>query len=166
MQKQKLVWSVATRKVSDLTKNGYNPRKISEGEKRDLENSIREFGTVVPVVLNIGSRENIIIGGEQRIKIYADLGIKNVECMVPSRELNPTEEKELNLRLNKNTGSWDENLLKDFDMDMLLGVGFGDEELQSLFDDVDLTEDHFDIEKALKETITTKVKTGEIWELG
>jgi DNA modification methylase len=51
-------------------------------------------------------------------------------------------------------------------MDMLLGVGFGDEELQSLFDDVDLTEDDFDIEKALKETINAKVKTGEIWELG
>jgi len=166
MQKQKLTWSLTTRKVSDLTKNGYNPRKISESEKRDLENSVKEFGTVVPVVLNIGSRENIIIGGEQRIKIYADLGIENVECMVPSRELTPTEEKELNLRLNKNTGSWDENLLKDFDMDMLLGVGFGDEELQSLFDDVDLTEDDFDIEKALKETIASKVKTGEIWELG
>jgi DNA modification methylase len=166
MQKQKLVWSLTTRKVSDLTKNGYNPRKISESEKRDLENSIKEFGTVVPVILNIGSRENIIIGGEQRIKTYADLGIENVECMVPSRELTLTEEKELNLRLNKNTGSWDENLLKDFDMDMLLGVGFGDEELQNLFDDVDLTEDDFDIEKALKETLTSKVKTGEIWVLG
>jgi DNA modification methylase len=166
MQKQKIAWSVATHKVSELTKNGYNPRKMSESEKRDLENSIKEFGTVVPVILNIGTRENIIIGGEQRIKTYVDLGIENVECMVPSRELTPIEEKELNLRLNKNTGSWDENLLKDFDIDMLLGVGFGDEELQNLFDDVDLTEDDFDIEKALKETITSKVKTGEIWELG
>jgi DNA modification methylase len=166
MRKQAITWSVTTRRVSDLTKNGYNPRKISEGEKRDLENSIKEFGTVVPVILNIGTRNNVIIGGEQRITIYADLGIANVECMVPSRELTTTEEKELNLRLNKNTGSWDENLLKDFDMDMLLGVGFGDEELQSLFDDVDLTEDDFDIQKALKETITPKVKAGEIWELG
>ena len=166
MQKQKLIWSVTTRKVSDLTKNGYNPRKISESEKRDLEKSIKEFGTVVPVILNIGSRANVIIGGEQRVKIYADLGMEEIECMAPSRELSLVEEKKLNLRLNKNTGSWDENLLKEFDMDMLLGVGFGDEELQSLFDDVDLVEDDFDIEKAIKETITAKVKTGEIWELG
>jgi DNA modification methylase len=166
MQKQKLTWSVTTRKVSDLTKNGYNPRKISESEKRDLEKSIKEFGTVVPVIINIGSRASVIIGGEQRVRIYADLGIETIECMVPSRELSLNEEKELNLRLNKNTGSWDENLLKEFDMDMLLGVGFGDEELQNLFDDVDLVEDDFDIEKALKETVTAKVKTGEIWELG
>jgi hypothetical protein len=123
----KLTWSLTTRKVSDLTKNGYNPRKISENEKRDLESSIKEFGTVVPVILNIGKRNNIIIGGEQRVKVYADLGIESIECMTPSRELTLTEEKELNLRLNKNTGSWDENLLKDFDMDMLLDVGFGDE---------------------------------------
>jgi DNA modification methylase len=152
--------------VSDITENGYNPRKISESERRDLENSIKEFGTVVPVVLNSGKRGNVIIGGEQRVKIYADLDIENVECMIPSRELTLEEEKELNLRLNKNTGSWDENLLKEFDMEMLLGVGFGDEELQSLFDDVDLVEDDFDIEKALKETIVPKVKIGEVWELG
>jgi DNA modification methylase len=166
MQKQKLTWSVTARKVIDLTKNGYNPRKLSESERRDLENSIKEFGAVVPIVLNIGSRTNIIIGGEQRLKIYADLGIAEVECMIPSRELTLEEEKELNLRLNKNTGSWSEELLKEFNMDMLLDVGFGDEELQNLFDDLDMTEDDFELDKAIKETPIAKVKSGEIYELG
>lgn len=166
MKKQKLVWSVTSCKVSDLVKNGYNPRKLSESEKRDLEKSVKEFGMVVPVVLNIGSRANILIGGEQRVKVYADLGIEDVECMMPSRELTLEEEKELNLRLNKNTGSWNEELLKEFDMSILLDVGFGDEELQNLFDDVDLVEDDFDLEKAIKETPVAKVKLGEIYELG
>lgn len=166
MKNYKITWSLTKYAVSDLIQNGYNPRKISENEKRDLEKSIKEFGTVVPVVLNIGQRSNVIIGGEQRVKIYADLGIQEIECMIPSRELTLTEEKELNLRLNKNTGSWDENLLKDFDMDILLDVGFGDEELQNLFDDVDITEDDFDVDKAIKETIIPKVVLGEIWQLG
>lgn len=166
MAKEKIIWSTVTRKLQDLVKNGYNPRKLSENERRDLENSISEFGTVVPIVLNIGSRANIIIGGEQRVKVYADLGIAEIECMVPSRELTLEEEKELNLRLNKNTGSWNEELLKEFDMNLLLDVGFGDEELQNLFDDVDVVEDDFNVEKALKETIKPKVKSGEIWELG
>lgn len=166
MAKQKPTWSHSSRKLSDLIKNGYNPRKLSESERRDLEKSVKEFGTVVPIVLNIGSRANIIIGGEQRIKVYADLGIEEIECMIPSRELTLEEEKELNLRLNKNTGSWDEELLKEFDMDMLLDVGFGDEELQNLFDDVDLVEDDFDVGKAIKETVAPKVKLGEVWELG
>lgn len=166
MKKEALTWSHTTRLVSDLTTNGYNPRKISEKEKRDLQDSIKEFGRVAPIILNTGSWENIIIGGEQRIHIYADLGYTEVECMVPSRELSIDEEKELNLRLNHNTGSWDEELLKDFDMDMLLGVGFGDEELQNLFDDVELYEDDFDVQKAVKETIEPTVKTGEVWQLG
>lgn len=167
MSKQKkITWSSTTRKLNDLIKNGYNPRKLSENEKRDLEKSVKEFGTVVPVVINIGSRANIIIGGEQRVKVYADLGIDSIECVVPSRELTLEEEKELNLRLNKNTGSWNEELLKEFDMSLLLDVGFGDEELQNLFDDVDMTEDDFDLDKAIKETPVAKVKLGEIYELG
>jgi len=166
MKKSELTWSHTTRLVSDLTANGYNPRKISEKEKRDLQDSINEFGRVAPIILNTGSRENIIIGGEKRIHIYADLGYTEVECMILSRELSIDEEKELNLRLNHNTGSWDEELLKDFDMDMLLGVGFGDEELQNLFDDVDLAEDDFDVEKAIKETTKPIVETGEVWQLG
>lgn len=166
MKKEPLTWSHTTRLVSDLTANGYNPRKISEKEKRDLQDSIKEFGAVAPIILNTGSRENIIIGGEQRIRIYADLRYTEVECMVPSRELSIDEEKELNLRLNHNTGSWDEELLKDFEIDMLLGVGFGDEELQNLFDDVELAEDDFDVEKAIKETTKPMVKTGEVWQLG
>jgi len=166
MKKEKITWSPATRKLGDLIKNGYNPRKLSENEHRDLEKSVKEFGTVVPIVLNIGSRANTIIGGEQRVKIYADLDIKEVECMLPSRELTIEEERELNLRLNKNTGSWNEELLKEFDMDVLLNVGFGDEELQNLFDDIDVVDDDFDLEKALKDTVTPKVNMGEIWELG
>lgn len=166
MAKAKIIWSPATRKLGDLIKNGYNPRSLSENERRDLEKSVKEFGTVVPIVLNIGSRANTIIGGEQRVKVYADLGIVEVECMVPSRELTLDEERELNLRLNKNTGSWNEELLKEFDMNVLLDVGFGDEELQSIFDDVDVVDDDFDIEKTLKETTTPRVKLGEIWELG
>jgi DNA modification methylase len=166
MKKKNLKWSVTTRLVSDLTNNGYNPRKISDNEKKELQKSITEFGAVAPIILNTGSRENIIIGGEQRVHIYADLGYTEVECMIPSRELSMDEEKELNLRLNHNKGSWSEELLKDFEMDMLLGVGFGDEELQNLFDDVELYEDDFDVIKAVEKTITPTVQTGEIWQLG
>ncbi len=161
-----LTWTTARRKVKDLLPAGYNARKLTENERRDLEDSIKEFGTVVPVVLNVGTRENVLIGGHQRVIIYADLGIDEIDVMLPNRELNETEEKRLNLRLNKNTGSWDDEKLKLFDMDMLLDIGFGDDELQALFDDVDVINDEFDVEKALKETKVARTKPGEIWQLG
>ncbi len=164
--KQPLTWTTARRAVKDLLPAGYNPRKMTESERRDLEDSIKEFGTVVPAVLNIGTRENVLIGGHQRAAIYADLGIEEIDVMVPTRELSEKEEKTLNLRLNKNLGSWDDTMLKEMDMDLLLEVGFGDEELQALFDDVDVIDDDFDVEKALKETRVARVKPGEIWQLG
>lgn len=166
MSKQKITWSVSKRNIKDLIKNGYNPNELKDNGEQDLTNSIKKFGSAVPIVINIGSRENIIIGGEQRIRIYSNLNITEVECMIPSRELTLDEEKELSLRLNKNVGSWNEDLLKDFDMNMLLDVGFGDEELQNLFDDVELFDDGFDLEKAIKETPVAKVKLGEIYQLG
>src|SRR3989344_4898765 len=166
LQGAKLTWVTTKRKVSDLLPSGYNPRKMTESERRDLEDSIKEFGTVVPVVLNIGTRNNILVGGHQRVIIYADLGTQEIDAMVPSRELSEQEEKPLNLRLNKNLGSWDEKMLKDMDMDLLLHVGFDDEDLQALFDDIDVIDDEFDVEKAIKETTVAKVKPGEIWQLG
>ena len=165
-QQLALTWKTTRRKVTDLLPADYNPRRMSESEQRDLRESITEFGTVVPVVANIGTRKDILIGGHQRIGIYADLGIEEVDVMVPSRELSETEEQRLNLRLNKNTGSWDEEKLKLLDMDMLLDVGFGDDELQSLFDDVDVLDDEFDVEKAIKETKVARTKLGDLWQLG
>ncbi len=164
--KNNLTWSSSKRKVKDLLPASYNPRKMTENERRDLEDSIKEFGTVVPIVLNTGSRSNVLIGGHQRVSIYADLGIEEIDVMIPSRELDDKEERTLNLRLNKNTGSWNEEMLKGMDMNLLLEVGFGDEDLQALFDDVDVIDDEFNIEKVLKETKVARVKPGEIWQLG
>lgn len=166
MKNSEIRWSCITKDISDLIKNGYNPRKISNKEKEDLQKSITEFGRVIPIILNTGSRENTIIGGEQRMHIYRELGYKKIECMIPDRELSIEEEKELNLRLNYNGGSWNESLLKEFDMDMLLDIGFGDDELQGLFDDIELLEDGSDAKEILKEAKEIIAATGDIWELG
>jgi DNA modification methylase len=72
----------------------------------------------------------------------------------------------LNLRLNKNVGSWDLDLLKNFDLDTLLDVGFDDEYLNGIFDDVETLDDNYDVEKAKKEITEPRAKTGEIWQLG
>lgn len=159
-------WTMTKRKVKDIFPVSYNPKKMEENERRDLEDSIKKFGTAVPVVLNIGTRNNFLINGHQRLKIYADLNIEEIDVMIPSRELSEKEEMTLNLRLSKNLGSWDEAKLKDLDTDLLLEVGFGDDELQNLFDDVDVIDDDFNVEKAIRETKVSRVKPGEIWELG
>lgn len=122
-----ITWKTEKRKVKDLIPATYNPRKITELERQDLLKSITEFGAVVPVVIN---RNNTMIGGHQRLSIYADLQMKEIDVQVPNRALSLEEEMRLNLRLNKNTGSWDWKLLdKNFDDDLLKSVGFSEEDL-------------------------------------
>jgi len=161
-----LNWTIEKRKVADLIAADYNPRKMTEQEERDLEESIAEFGAVIPVVVNIGKRKDVLIGGHQRTRLYTKKGIEEVDVMVPSRELTIAEEKRLNLRLNKNVGSWDQEKLREMGLDLLLDVGFGDEDLQVFFDDVDVIDDSFNTGRAIKDIKNPKAKNGDIYQLG
>jgi len=160
---EKLEWKNEKRKVIDLIPAGYNPRKISEKQKQDLMESIRQFNAVVPVVINA---DNTMIGGHQRLSIYADLGIEEIDVRVPSRKLTEKEEKELNLRLNQNGGEWDPDKLHAMDPDMLLNIGFSTPDLADLWDTGGTSNDEFDEESALKKAKTTEIKQGDIFELG
>lgn len=161
-----LKWKNETRKVKDLIPADYNPRDMTEKERQDLANSIEEFNEVEPVVVNTGKRKDVLIGGHQRVKHYADIGKETVDVRVPSRELSLEEEQRLNLRLNRNVGHFVGEKLKELDLTMLLEVGFDDDDLAMLWDDVDTVEDDFDVERAVKEIKVPRIKEGEIWQLG
>jgi ParB-like chromosome segregation protein Spo0J len=126
----KITWKTERRKVIDLIPADYNPRKISEKERADLTESIKEFSEVEPVVANTN---NHLIGGHQRVSIYADLGIEEIDVRIPSRKLTLEEEMRLNLRLNKNTGSWDWSKLDAIDQELLMGIGFTEDEMRINF---------------------------------
>ena len=64
-------------------------------------------------------------------------------------------ERELNLRLNRNLGEWDYNLLANFNEEELLNVGFTSEELDKMFN---LEEDEFDADKSMIKLLNLKQK--------
>jgi len=71
-----------------------------------------------------------IIGGHQRKHVLEASGVKEIECWIPDRELSDKEVEELNIRLNKNTGSWDFDILaNNFELEDLKEWGFEDREL-------------------------------------
>jgi len=116
-------------KTKDLIPADYNPRMMDEKSAKDLEESITEFGLVDPIIVNkYKGRENIIIGGHQRYNIAKKMGFEELPCVYV--ELPLKAEKELNIRLNKNTGEWDWDMLANFDGDVLVGIGFEDWELE------------------------------------
>ena len=158
-----LIWHSEKRKVKDLIPASYNPRQISEIERQDLMNSINEFGLVVPVVINLDDK---MIGGHQRLGIYADLEIEEIDVQVPNRQLTLEEEMRLNVRLNKNTGSWDIEKLSQMDVDLLKDVGFGGDELSKMWDEMSVEENKSDIKKDIEKAKNTKIKNGEVYILG
>lgn len=161
---KKIGWKTETRKVAELVPADYNPRKLSAKAREELQQSIRQFGEVEPVVVNT---DGTIIGGHQRVSIYADLGIDEITVRVPSRKLTLEEEQELNLRLNKNVGEWDLGMLAEMDRKLLEGVGFGADELAKIFDaDKVVQEDDFDVDAELAAIKKAKTKPGDIYLLG
>lgn len=149
----------------------YNPRKDlkpDDAEYIKIKNSIVKFGFVSPLVIN---KDMTVIGGHQRLKVLKDLGITEVECIVV--DLDKTNEKALNIALNKIQGDWDEDKLEallqelkleEFDMNL---TGFDFDEVDEILNDINGTkEDNFDVDSAYEEIEEPITKPGDIWILG
>jgi len=161
-----LQWRTETRKVNDLVPNAKNPRSLSAKQKADLEASITKFNLVeIPAV----NTDNQVLAGHQRLKIMKALGRgqEEIDVRVPDRTLTEKECEEYMLRSNRNTGSWDFELLKAFDTETLLDIGFNDADLSNIWDDVlQIEEDEFDEEKEVEEAKDTDIKLGDRFQLG
>lgn len=151
-------------KLTQIEPADYNPRKISEEDKKKLRNSLETFGLVDPIIINL--QTNRIIGGHQRYDVLLDMVMESDNLAEKEYDLikkgdiglildiddlkleNEDYEKALNLALNKISGDWDydklSNILDELsisDLDMEL-TGFDDLELTNLdlgdsFDDYD-----------------------------
>lgn len=159
-------------RVSEINPAKYNPRKDlkpGDPEYEKLKRSMTEFGYVEPIIWN--EETGNIVGGHQRYKILLEAGHTEVECVVV--KLSADKEKALNLALNKVTGDWEIEALADLlhelneqDFDLSL-TGFDAAEIEDLFSQVhdkDVTDDDFDLDKALEEEPVSK--PGDIWLLG
>lgn len=120
-------WKLEKRKISDLKLNEKNPRKLNQSDAIQLTKSITKFGVCEPIVINW---DGTVIGGHQRLRILKKLGHKDVDVYLPSEPLSETETDELNIRLNKNSGSWDYDILANqWNVTDLIDWGFSLEEL-------------------------------------
>src|SRR3990167_426644 len=147
--------------INELKPAEYNPRRADDKQHKDLTESIRRFGIKDPMIVNSAlSRKNIIIGGHFRHRVALELGFTEVPVVyvnIPEIE----REKELNLRLNRNLGAWDFDLLADFDESFLDDVGFDSKEIDRIFY-LGVTAGEDDVPATRK----TSVKSGDMYQLG
>lgn len=139
-------------KLTDIIPSDYNPRKISDADAKKLSKSLKEFGLVDPIIINLKNYH--IIGGHQRFNTLLDnyfdtnkddtyqlLKLGDIGYVFKDTKLtvkDSNHEKALNLALNKISGEWDlpklEPLLEDLsltglDLDL---TGFDETDLEEL----------------------------------
>lgn len=98
--------------LSKMNPAPYNPRiTLTEDmpEYKALKSSLEEFGEVEPIVWN--KRTGNIVGGHQRYNVLKAMGVK--KALVSVVDIPEEEEKVLNVALNKVSGDWDEDKLKE-----------------------------------------------------
>ena len=158
--------------IADLTPNASNPRKITPARKAQLRKSLEQFGNLSPITWNKTTKR--VIGGNQRLEGYRDLGHSHVDVWVV--ELDETKEKAAVLALNNHAGEWDNERLaaiiaeikESGDLDL---VGFDQIDIDKLLNsiqggsDVDAAVDAS--EKNLNVLVAKwGVSLGQVWELG
>jgi ParB-like chromosome segregation protein Spo0J len=125
---------------------------MSKDQAEHLKKSIERFGVCEPIVANV---DGTIIGGHQRVRTLKKLGYKQVDVYIPDTALDDKQEEELNIRLNRNVGEFDFDILaNEWQVEDLLAWGFSAAELQ-------IAEDIDDTDKPSKAVMTITFKNQE-----
>lgn len=106
-------------KVKDIKSNPNNPRTIADAKLDKLVKSIKSFPQMLearPIVVN---PDNIVLGGNMRLKALKKAGVKEVPVYVATWD--EIKQKEFIIKDNVGFGEWDWDMLRtdDWDIDEL-----------------------------------------------
>lgn len=152
-------------KLSDIKANPNNPRVIKDDKFHKLVKSIEEFPKMMelrPMVINA---DNIVLGGNMRLKALKELGYKEVPDAWVKRADELTDEEQRRFIIADNVGfgehdwemlanEWDVQELGDWGLDM---PDFGIQEV------LEAQEDDFDVPEG---GIETDIVLGDLFEIG
>ena len=151
---------IEKKKIADLIPAPYNPRQSTAKQEKHLKESLEKFGMVEPIIFN--KQTGYIVGGHFRVRELKKLGIKEIECVIV--DLNEADEKELNIRLNANTGSWDwDTLANDWDVVDLEAWGLEIPQFDNEAEELEASEDDYDVPEG---GIETDIVIGDLFEIG
>jgi len=106
-------------KISEIKPNPNNPRIIKDEKFQKLVQSIKDFPEMLelrPIVLN---SENIILGGNMRLKACQEACLKEVP-VIRAENLTPEQQQEFIVKDNVSFGEWDWDMLaNEWDTELL-----------------------------------------------
>ena len=141
--------------VSLLKENPDNPRFIKKDKFEKLVNSINEFPEMLevrPIVIN---KDNIVLGGNMRLRACIEAGLKEVP-VIRVQDWNEEREAEFIIKDNVSGGEWDWDIIAN-EWDMKLLDDWGMDVIKHDWDELDYIDE--DLEKPALSSKNTIVIT-------
>jgi len=135
-------------KISEVKGNPKNPRLIKDDKFKKLVKSIQEFPQMLELRPIVVDENNIVLGGNMRLKACKEAGLKEV-YIVKAENLTEEQKDEFIVKDNVGFGEWDWDMLaNEWDAESLSDWGL-DVPLETQIDDLK-EEEVLHIEKSLQ----------------
>ena len=133
--------NITIAKISSIKPNPNNPRLIKDDKFKKLVKSIQEFPEMLnlrPIVVNA---DNIVLGGNMRLKACKEAGLKQVPVIL-AEDLTEEQQKQFIIKDNVGFGEWDwEALANQWDSDELSEWGLDVPQFEPTIDYSDKNEE-------------------------
>jgi ParB-like chromosome segregation protein Spo0J len=144
--------------INDINTNPKNPRLIKDDKFRKLVKSIQEFPQMLELRPIVVDENNIVLGGNMRLKACKEAGLKEV-YIVKANNLTEEQKDEFIVKDNVGFGEWDWDMLaNEWDTELLNDWGLFVPEMPtevdySILDDEDLDSELNDMADGVKKAI-------------
>jgi hypothetical protein len=149
-------------KISEVKTNPKNPRLIKDDKFKKLVKSIQEFPQMLELRPIVVDENNIVLGGNMRLKACKEAGLKEV-YIVKAENLTELQKDEFIVKDNVGFGEWDWDMLaNEWDTEKLDEWGLDLPVDLSVQEVLEAEEDDYEVPNE----INTDIVLGDLFEIG
>jgi site-specific DNA-methyltransferase (adenine-specific) len=148
--------------INEVKTNPKNPRLIKDDKFRKLVKSIQEFPQMLELRPIVVDENNIVLGGNMRLKACKEAGLKEV-FIVKADNLTELQKDEFIVKDNVGFGEWDWDMLaNEWDVEKIQDWGL-DLPVDLSVTELEAEEDDFSVPQG---GIETDIVLGDLFEIG
>jgi len=149
-------------KITEINGNKSNPRIIKDDKFKKLVQSIKDFPQMLEIRPIVVDEENVVLGGNMRLKACKEAGLKEVFIM-RANDLTDEQKQEFIIKDNVGFGEWDwDQLANEWDADKLEDWGL-DLPIDLHAEELEAEEDDYSVPDG---GIETDIVLGDLFEIG
>jgi hypothetical protein len=132
-------------KINLIKPNPNNPRIIKDDKFKKLVQSIKDFPQMLELRPIVIDENNIVLGGNMRLKACQELGLKDVPTIY-AKDLTEDQKKEFIIKDNVGFGEWNwDDLANDWDETKLVDWGLDIPQWSKGLDVNEMTDEDVDL---------------------